>query len=368
MYVKRLVLNHFRNYSQIDIPFGLNRIYINGNNGIGKTNILESIYYLTLGRSFRKADDASLIQKGEKEASIYLEYFSEKDQKDHHLSCVIQQNAKAFAYDDEKVKSISKIFGKLIAVYYDPSLVFFFKEEPELRRKLLDETCSQLSNQYLFALTRYKKLLKQRNTALQQNYDSDVIDVLRNELINLSYRIVKDRKDVVRALSKKVSEYYYKLFGEEDRRFGLQYKTSSPLDDDQDSFIKRSIELFQKNQSLESIRKLTLIGPHRDDLIGMLNDNSLASYGSQGENRIASLSLKLSILDMLNEKLGVRPILLLDDITSDLDEKRCHNLLSCINQANQQVFVTGTNIPNGFDEYQVYTSNGTSLSKGDSTK
>ncbi len=365
MYVKRLILNHFRNYSQIDLSFGQDRIYINGNNGTGKTNILEAIYYLTLGRSFRKAEDTALIQKGEKEASIYLEYFSESDQKDHHLSTVIQPNSKIFAFEDEKVKSISKIFGKLIAVYYEPSLVFFFKDEPEQRRKLLDETCAQLSSTYLFALTRYKKLLKERNTALQQDYDSDVIDVLRNELINLSYRIVKDRKDVVKLLSKKAEEYYFKLFGEENRRFTLQYKTSSPLDDDQESFVEHSIDLFQKNKSLENIRKVTLIGPHRDDLLGKLNENSLAGYGSQGENRIASLSLKLAILDLLSDKLGSRPLLLLDDVTSDLDEKRCNNLLSCINKENQQVFVTGTKIPNGFDHYQVYTSNGNTLTKGE---
>ncbi len=154
MFIRRIVLNHFRNYSQIDVNFGLNRIYITGNNGIGKTNILEAIYYLTLGRSFRKADDKALIQHGYDEASIYLEYFSEKDNKDHHLSCVINSSYKVFAVDDEKVKSLSQILGKLIAVYYEPSLVFFFKDEPEQRRKLLDEACSQLSPQYLFAIGR----------------------------------------------------------------------------------------------------------------------------------------------------------------------------------------------------------------------
>ena len=365
MFIRRIVLNHFRNYSQIDVNFGLNRIYITGNNGIGKTNILEAIYYLTLGRSFRKADDKALIQHGYDEASIYLEYFSEKDNKDHHLSCVINSSYKVFAVDDEKVKSLSQILGKLIAVYYEPSLVFFFKDEPEQRRKLLDEACSQLSPQYLFAIGRYKKLLKERNIALQQDYDPDILDVMRNQLINLSYRIVKDRKDAIRKLSKSASDYYQKLFGEEEKNFVLTYKTSCPLDDDQESFIKHSIELFKKNQSMESLRKVTVLGPHRDDLIGNLNQNSLASYGSQGENRIASLSLKMAVLDLLSESLGVRPLLLLDDITSDLDEKRCRNLLSCINMENQQVFVTGTKIPDGFNDYQIYTSNGSQLTKGE---
>jgi DNA replication and repair protein RecF len=117
---------------------------------------------------------------------------------------------------------------------------------------------------------------------------------------------------------------------------------------------------------MENMRKVTVLGPHRDDLMGKLSGNSLASYGSQGENRIASLSLKMAVLDLLSDALGVRPLLLLDDITSDLDEKRCKNLLSCINMENQQVFVTGTKIPDGFNDYQIYTSNGNELTKGES--
>lgn len=366
MYVTRLILNHFRNYEHLDASFGLDRIYITGSNGIGKTNVLEAIYYLTLGRSFRKADDRSMIQKGYDEASIYLEFHSEKDTEPHHLSCIISKDGKVFAYDDEKVKSLSSILGKLIAVYYEPSLVFFFKDEPELRRKLLDETCSQLSQKYLYAISRYKKLLKMRNIALQQNYDPDVIDAYRNQLINLSYRIIQDRKELVSSLSKKASDYYAKLFHEEGRSFTLKYKTSCPLDDDEESYIKESLALFEQSKSVENIRKVTALGPHRDDLLGTLNGNPLSAYGSQGENRIASLSLKLSVLEQLSEKLGVKPLLLLDDITSDLDEKRCRNLLSAINKDNLQVFVTGTKIPEEFLNYTIYTSDGTALQKGES--
>lgn len=365
MFIKRLILNHFRNYEHIETSFGQDRIFLTGENGIGKTNIIEAIYYLTLGRSFRKADDSSLIQKNQKEASIYLEFFSEEDNRDHSLSCVIGKDGKTFAFDDEKVKSISSIFGKLLAIYYEPSLVFFFKNEPEQRRRMMDENCSHLSQAYFFALGRYKKLLKERNVALQQNYDSDVIDSYRNQLINLSYRIIQERKAFVKEISKKSSRYYEQLFKENEKNFTLSYRTSCPLDDDQESFVKNSIQLFEKNKSLENMRKTTIIGPHRDDLTGYLNSNPIAAYGSQGENRIASLSLRLSLVDILKEKLSLTPILLLDDVTSDLDEKRCQNLLACINKEDMQVFVTGTRIPNGFSDYQIYTSNGSSLMKGE---
>ncbi len=363
MFVKRLILQNYRNYEHLDISFPLKRIYITGNNGIGKTNVLEAIHYMSMGRSFRKADDPDLVQKGFSQASIYLEFYSEKDEKDHTLSCILSKERKIFAYDGEKVKSLSSILGKLIDVYYEPNLVFFFRAEPEQRRKLLDETCSQLSSQYLYAISRYKKLLKERNAALQRNCDSDVILAYRNQLINLSYRIVKDRKDIIKSLSKKTEENYNSLFQEENRFFTLGYKTSCPIDDDQESYVKNAIQLFENAKSYENIRKTTLIGPHRDDLIGFLNGNPISEYGSQGENRIASLSLKLSTLDLFSQRLNTRPILLLDDITSDLDEKRCLNLLSCINKENQQVFITGTRIPEGFLDYQIYTSDGKTLSQ-----
>lgn len=364
MYIKRIVLNHFRNYDHLDIELDKNQIYIIGENGIGKTNILESIYYLTIGRSFRKADDKNLIQKGFQECSIYIEFYSESDNDIHHLSCVINQTSKVFAYDDVKVKSLSQILGKLIAIYYIPTLVYFFQDEPEGRRRLLDETCAQLSPKYLFAISRYKKLLKERNAAIQQNYDQDVIDAYRNELVNISYRIVKDRKDLVKQLSGLSNEYYHKLFDNEDD-FHLTYKTNCSLDDDQETYIKNMLELFNRNQSLENIKKVTLIGPHRDDLIGVLNGAEIARSGSQGENRIGSLSLKIAIFDLISKTLNVKPLLLLDDVTSDLDERRCNNLLNTINNKTDQIFITGAKKPKQISDYKIYTCDGISLKEGE---
>ena len=362
MYVKSLILNHYRNYSHLEANFGKERIYLTGENGVGKTNILEAIYFLTLGRSFRKAEAVDLIQKGEKEASLYLTYYSEEDNKDHSVSCVLGPDYKIFALDDEKVKSVSKILGKLIAVYYEPSLVFFFRAEPEGRRKFLDETLSQLSPSYLYALARYKKLLKERNSALQQDYDPDIIKVLRNQLINLSYRIVMERKELIKTLSQKGGDYYHRLFGSDEKKFTLTYKTTCPLDDDQDSYVKNALARFEANQSVESIRKVTVIGPHRDDLVGSLRGNDLADYGSQGENRLASLSLRLASLDILTERLKKRPLLLLDDITSDLDETRTKNLLTCLNQ-DEQIFLTGARIREGFENYSIYLCQDNQLHK-----
>lgn len=358
MFVRKLVLNNYRNYSHLEADFSSSHIYITGNNAIGKTNIIEAIHYLSCGRSFRKASDSELIQRGEKEASIYLVFHTDKDDSDHSLSAVIGHNYKVFAFDDEKVKTLSSILGKLLITYYDPSQVFFFKGEPADRRKLLDETLSQLSPKYLHAISRYKKLLKERNAALNQSYDKDVIDVLRDQLINLAYRIVLERTALVKSLAEPINQIYNSLFGKAST-LQLVYKTNSPLATDQKVFINESLQLFDRCKSLENMRKQTLIGPHRDDLTALLNKDSLASYGSQGENRLASLSLKIALRQHLKKELGDEPILLLDDVTSDLDAIRCQNLLN--NISTGQIFVTGTRITAEFSNYSVYETDGSQL-------
>ena len=354
MFVRKLVLNHFRSYPHLDIEFPEKDIYITGNKGQGKTNILEALHYLTIGRSFRKAEDRELIQDDEKEASIYLSYDDESDGKEHSLSCIIGRGYKVFSYDGEKVRTLSEMLGKLLAICYDPSQVFFFKDDPGERRKLLDETISQLDGKYLYAIGRYKKLLKERNMGLSQNYDIDVLDVLRDQLVNLSYRIVLERKRLVAILSAKMERIYKDLFGK-DRVLSLLYKTNCPLDDDQESFVRNARELYRSNQSIENLRKTTLIGPHRDNLLALLDGKDVSRYGSQGENRLSSLSLRLAIRELFQEKTGKEPLLLLDDVASDLDETRCRNLLKSI-KGHGQAFVTGAQIREGFEDYQIYVA------------
>lgn len=354
MFVRSLTLNHFRSYDHLEVEFPVSDIYITGNNGQGKTNLLEAIHYLTLGRSFRKAEDRELIQEDEKEASIYLTYHDEKEGKDHALSCLIGHGYKAFSLDNQKIKTLSELLGKLLAVHYDPSQVFFFKDDPSERRKLLDETISQLDSKYLYAISRYKKLLKERNIGLAQNYDIDVLNVLRDQLVSLSYRIVLERKRLVGILSEKMTRIYRSLFSSE-KSLSLLYKTNCPIDDDQESFTKNAKVLFETNKSSENLRKLTLIGPHRDNLVALLDNKDVSRYGSQGENRLASLSLRLAIREFFQEKTGRDPLLLLDDVASDLDTTRCRNLLQSI-KGHGQAFVTGAQIREGFEDYQIYVA------------
>lgn len=353
MRIKRLILHHFRNYTDLDLDIGAdNRIFITGHNGSGKTNLIEAIYYLTLGRSFKKSEDTELIQTGEKEASIYLVYEDDKTGEEHSLSCLISPKGKTFASDGEKVRSLTKLLGKILTVYYDPGQVFLFKEEPAERRRLLDETLSILYPEYLYALSRYKKLLKERNAALSQMVDPDIIDVLRNELVALSYRIVKDRRALMEKISVQALENYKTLF-RQDKKLAMTYVTNCPKAEDQKTFTDESIRKFEESRSYENIRGQTQIGPHRDNVLAYLDGKELAGYGSQGENRIATLSLKLAIHQLMKDKTGSSPILLLDDVVSDLDEIRTGALLDSVGK-NNQVFVTGTQIPKENQNYTIY--------------
>ncbi len=358
MFVKHLTLNNFRNYEHLDVQFDSPNIYITGDNAAGKTNIIEAIQYLSCGRSFRKASDSELIMKGASEAYLTMTYHSDRDNQDHTISAKIGKDYKTFFFDDEKVRSLSSILGKFLVTCYDPTQVFFFRNEPADRRRLLDETLSQISPKYLYAISRYKKLLKERNAALSHDYDKDVIDVLRNQLINLSYRIVLERTNLIKNIVAPVNETYKSLFGE-DCSLQLVYKTNCPIENEQEVYVQESLKLFDRNQSNENLRKQTLIGPHRDDLGALLNKKDLVGYGSQGENRIATLSLKISLKNYLHKTLQDEPVLLLDDVTSDLDKTRARNLLSHITTG--QTFVTGTRITEEFNGYVVYETDGKEL-------
>lgn len=352
MQVKRLVLTDFRNYPNLDADFSEDkRIFLTGENGVGKTNLIEAIYYLTLGRSFKKTDDESLIRDGADSATVYLTFHDERNGEDHALACTITHQGKTFAYDGQKVRSMTKVLGKLLTVYYDPGQVFLFREEPEERRRLFDAELSLLSGDYLYALGRYKKLIRQRNAALSKNGDPEIISVLKDQLINQAYRIVNDRQELTKRLNPMLKQTYQELF-RKDTRLELVYQTNCPLETDEKVYVDKAQKLFEQNRSYENIRQTTVIGPHRDNWMALLNGKDIAGYGSQGENRVATLSLKLCLQRLMAERLQATPILLLDDVTSDLDETRTNLLVNAENDG--QVFVTGTRIPESYQDYSIY--------------
>lgn len=339
MFIKRLVLDNFRSFSHLDLEISSTRNYIYGVNGSGKTTILEAIYFMSISRSFLKTESGSLINFDSSKSKISL--ILEENKKDNILACEISKNEKSFFLNDEKLKNTSDIISHLLSFYFNPESVFLFKDEPNLRRKLFDIVLSQIDKKYLYALSRYKKILKERNAALAKGYDQDVIDVLKDELVNLSYRIVTERKNAIYYINKIISDIYSNIFGSK-RECKILYKTTSPLKDDQEEFTSCLKKLFEEHKSSENMSKMTLLGPHKDNFIFLLDNKDVSMYGSQGENRIAAISLKLALHKYEEESLKRIPVFLLDDILSDLDKTRRDNLLNYLDD-KMQVFITGVN-------------------------
>lgn len=337
MFISRVSLENYRNYPLLKAEFGNRLNVIFGPNASGKTNLIEAIYYLSLARSFKKANDRDLIRLNTKDAKIILEYQSDIDGK-HSIEAEIMPEGKIITLDQEKQKSVSKIVGKLLTVVYSPSSVSLFRGEPMERRRFIDTTLSLLSSQYLYALTRQKKLLKERNTALSLNYDEDVISVLTSELVNVSYRIFLDRKAFLARVNQLIGPIYQKLFGEHEK-LEIKYSTNMPDTDSQEEFVNLCQKKFDSVKTEERLKKVTLIGPHRDDLLAKLNSNSVYAYASQGQNRLVVLALVLSAYQVIDEHFKEKPVLLLDDVLSDLDQERKEKLIDYL-QTLGQVFIT----------------------------
>ena len=349
MFIKQIIAKSFRNFDDLNLELNDSRIFIKGVNGSGKTNILELVYFLSRCKPFKTHSEDALIKIGSKEASIYLKF--EKDNEEHSLSSLITRGKKVFAYDDEKVNKLTSIFGQLITISYIPKSVYLFKSEPAEKRSFIDEMCSMINPQYLETLQRYRKLLKERNQAFIKDYDQDIINVYAEQLIPLAKYIVCFRNKILEKINPLLQKYYLMMFGSSDIK--LVYKTNCPLVEDESLFKEQMMKLFNDNKTNEHLRKQTLYGPHRDSFFVLINGKDIASYGSQGQNRLATLSLNLAKKDIYLEFLNQEPILLLDDVISDLDEKRIISLLETVKNS-KQVIITGSTNSNLLKEYKTY--------------
>ena len=207
------------------------------------------------------------------------------------------------------------------------------------RGNFLDSSISLISSKYLFSLGNFKKILKNRNAAFIQG-DEVVIKALTDQLINSAYRLTYERKKFVTELNLKVNTIYQELFNTKEK-LTLKYQTKMPLEEDQLEFIKKTNLLFDYIKSEERIKKSTLIGPQRDDLVAYLDGKQVYSYASQGQNRLVVLALHLAFKEILKEHYQEEPILLLDDVLSDLDLDRQERLLNYLKK-QEQVFITTT--------------------------
>lgn len=338
MKIDVLKLYNFRNYKQLTVSFNpqLNLIY--GKNGSGKTNLVEAIYVLALSRSFRLVGDKTLIMDGEAKCIIEGKIV---DKYVNYYQIVLSKEGKKVAIDHNKVAKLSDYISKIPIVLFHPDDLRFIKDTPSTRRKTLNISISELDVSYLKYLNNYNKILKQRNAYLKQmlingNNDSDYLDILTEKLIKYGMFINKKREEFCQLINSNISIFYTKITGIE----GLKIDYNSAFNSLNFEEIK---DLYKKTLSKDLSFGKTNVGIHMDDLKFLLNSKDLKDYGSEGQQKNAIIAYKFSEIEIFNRMNGSYPILILDDLFSELDEEKIKNILLLLKE-NVQTFITTTEV------------------------
>ncbi len=341
MKVNSVELNNFRNISalRLEANDGVNVIY--GENAQGKTNILEGIWLFTGCKSFRGAKDNELIRFGEDFARLNLSFSDNMREK--RTDIVIGNNKKKnVSLNGVPLKSSSELIGSFYAVIFSPSHLSLIKDGPAERRKFIDTALCQLKPSYAESLARFRHTLQQRNALLKDIYLNsqlyDVLDTLDIQLAEYSARVVSERLKYTDILSQYSGEIYSGI-SEKKEKISVNYSRTD-IDKEISLGDLREIELknLKEARKEDVINKITTVGPHRDDLEILINNVSARSFGSQGQQRSCALALKLGESEIIKSVTGETPVALLDDVMSELDEKRQDYVLNHIN--DRQVFLT----------------------------
>ena len=341
MQIKKIKLQNYRNYDNFEIDLGQNLNIIIGNNAQGKTNLLESIYVLAVTKSFLSINDKGLIKFNNKFAKISGEITNNLS-RNNKLEIIFSDKGKVVKVNGKEIKKLSDYISIVNVIIFSTDNIRIFKESPNSRRKYFNIEISQINKNYLKYLIEYNILLKQRNEFLKvmninKKSDLDYLDILNDKYVDLSIEISNYRKRYVDDINEYLSDMFKYITGMD----GLILKYHTNIDEDKSVFKEKLISNLNK----ELIYKMTLIGPNRDDFYFKLDDKNLSLYGSQGQMRSAVLALKLSEVKLFNDKTGDSPILLLDDIFSELDIEKRNNLLSTLSN-NVQTVITTTDMEN----------------------
>ena len=344
MYIQTLKLQNFRNYDSLELEFnkGINIIY--GKNAQGKTNLLESIYVLGITKSHRSSIDNYLIQNDKE--FLKISGIIKKNRFPQKMEFYLS-NQKKLKIDDKSILKVSDYISRMNIIIFYPEDLEIIKGSPSVRRRFLNLELSQLFSNYYMVLNDYNKLLKMRNDYLKkinnkENYDKNYLNILNTYFVDKAVILFKMRKKFISLLNNKAEEIFKSITGLSGYR--IVYNSNIDLEDDNKNIIKEiMLERLEKMFKSELKFKATLVGPHRDDFEFYLNDLNLKLYGSQGQQRVAILSMKLAEIAIFKEYTGTTPILLLDDIFSELDSKKKNNLLKYIKN-NIQTIITTTDL------------------------
>jgi DNA replication and repair protein RecF len=335
MTIERLELVNYRSYTNISLTFDKKLNVFLGKNGAGKTNLAEAIQFLSLARSFRTPNDQDLIQKNKDFAKIKA--FIDLQGRKQTLEVVITSQGKKILVNQKPLKRLSELSNIIHVLIFEPKDVLMFDDLPKVRRKFLDTNLAKQYDQYLEGLTKYELLLAERNKLLKQNQpDRQHLNVLTKQLIEASYPIIVARMSYINQLNQVMSKITSAVKGS-PIDIQLQY---APYINPKTHFFEEATKLYQLKLEDDIKRKITQVGIHREDFVAIYNQETIATFGSQGENRLAAIALKIAPYFLVEEQ-DLRPIIVLDDVLSELDQPTQQRLLTFLNKL-QQVFITTT--------------------------
>lgn len=350
MIIKSLELKNFRNYDQLQLALDAKTNILFGDNAQGKTNILEAAYVSATTKSHRGTKDREMIRFGEEEAHIRT--VVSKRGQDFQLDVHLKKNrTKGIAVNQRPIKKAAELFGILNIVFFSPEDLNIIKDGPAQRRRFLDLELCQLDKIYLSDLSAYHQVLKQRNALLKELFFrpelSDTLAVWDEQLVAYGSRIIARRRAFIEELHGLMQDIHSRLSGKREL-LTLSYEPNVDNLSFQDTLF----------QALERDKRLcqTSVGPHRDDFSFLLGDIDIRRFGSQGQQRTAALSLKLSEIALVRQTIGDTPVLLLDDVLSELDSKRQNYLLNSIHDIQTIITCTGLDefVKNKFQIHRIF--------------
>lgn len=347
MILTKINLINFRNYKKISLKLNKNINIFIGNNAQGKTNILESIYILAITKTYRYGTESSLIKKGAEQAKILGNLNVNGVPKD--LEVIINKQKKVVKLNNTEIRKISDYITNMNVIMFCPDDMEIIKDSPQVRRNLLNIEISQLHREYIKIYNEFNKILKTRNEYLKMMFvnnlaDERYLDILTDKIIEKSIYIYQYRHDFIFKLNENINSIFKNITGIE----GLFVKYITNVDLKEFTYEEIFTKLknkFMKNRKKEIQSGLTLYGPHRDDFCFMIGEDNIKIFGSQGQQKVALIAFRLSEIYIFKEVQKTNPILLLDDIFSEIDNKKKNKIIKYL-QGDIQIFITTTDLKN----------------------
>lgn len=350
MIIKSIDLKNFRNYDIEHIEFDKNTNIFYGDNAQGKTNVLEAVFISGTTKSHKGSKDSEIIRFNENES--HIKTIICRNDIDYRIDMHIKKNkSKGIAINGVPVKKTLDLFGIINIIFFSPEDLNIIKNGPSGRRKFMDMELCQLNKIYASSLINYNKALENRNKLLKDigiRPDlRDTLDIWDEQVVRYGSEIILKRREFIEKLNSIIDPVHYKLSGEKER-LTISYENSV----DENNFHEELLKLRDKDIKF----KITEKGPHRDDIVFMINGIDIRKYGSQGQQRTTALSLKLAEIELVKEITGDSPVLLLDDVLSELDSNRQNHLLNSINGVQTIITCTGLDefINNRFNVNRIF--------------